>query len=97
MKGPEILARVLCPTTNRISDIPAATVTIWLTTDNVGHYTYTCPKCGDTHAHHANKYHISMWARHATVTRVPAEALEPRPGGQPFTTDDILDLWNELA
>lgn len=64
-----------------------------------GSYVFRCPVCESPVVHDADRPTIDLLVSSGCrleVWNTPAELAEPRPGGEPFTHDDLIDFHDVL-
>jgi hypothetical protein len=87
--------RVRCPSCADVR-IDATRLTIRVCTDTKQwSYCFLCPVCGHAVAHESDNgmlAEISGMGVKTVVWHLPGELSEPKPGGRPFTWDDLLDF-----
>jgi hypothetical protein len=65
-----------------------------------GTYVFRCPNCALPVVRPADRSTIDLLVSSGCrleVWNIPAELIEPRPGGQPFTHDDLIDFHEVLS
>jgi hypothetical protein len=65
-----------------------------------GTYVFRCPNCTHPVVRPADRSTIDLLVSSGCrleVWNIPAELIEPRPPGQPFTHDDLIDFHEVLS
>jgi hypothetical protein len=68
--------------------------------DDSGTYVFRCPRCAFPVVHPADRSTIDLLVSAGVrleVWSMPAELTEPRPFGEPFAYDDLIDFHNMLS
>jgi hypothetical protein len=89
---------VTCPGCHRSTSVPTTSVVWHQTRLGDGHpfYTFTCPDCGPVRQPIHPVVERLLHGAGVPVTWWPPE-VTARPAGPPLTTDDLIDLYHDLA
>lgn len=92
--------RASCPDCGDV-ELTTAGVTVRVcAADNQGAYVFRCPACAMAVTKAAEPRIVDLLVSSGVelhVWQLPAELLEPRPVGEPFTHDDLLAFHELLA